>query len=294
MTETTFSLVLATVGRQDDVRNFLLSLREQVYRHFEVIIVDQNLDSRLDPVVAEFENNITIRHIRSHERGLSRARNIGLKYIQGDVVAFPDDDCSYPARLLLDVATTLSQHPEYDGITGRVADLTGKDASGRFKKKSGEIKSYNFDRRCTSASIFLRRPVVKSVGNFDETLGLGSGTVYQAGEDGDYILRCIAKRFRIHYDPRIVIIHPQISFKLNRSMLAKYYRYALAWGRVRRKHRIPWWNVLWHICRPLGGALVSIAMLRWGKACGHFVVFGGRCIGWIRKKDDAVCGRTIR
>ena len=41
-------------------------------------------------------------------RGLSRARNAGLRMIAGDIVSFPDDDCWYPPDLLQRVADASS------------------------------------------------------------------------------------------------------------------------------------------------------------------------------------------
>jgi glycosyltransferase involved in cell wall biosynthesis len=90
-----FSLVLATVGRTQEVARFLDSLARQTYRDFELIVVDQNPDDRLVELLRPFELRFPIIHLRC-ERGVSRARNLGPKYVSGDIVGFPDDDCWYP------------------------------------------------------------------------------------------------------------------------------------------------------------------------------------------------------
>src|SRR2546427_827401 len=94
-----FSLVQATLGRTGELARFLRELDQQTYRSFELIVVDQNPDQRLAPILAPYESRFPVFHVRS-EKGLSRARNVGMRQIGGDVVAFPDDDCWYPPHLL--------------------------------------------------------------------------------------------------------------------------------------------------------------------------------------------------
>ena len=93
-----FDLVVATVGRTDELGRLLDSLAAQDYERLRVVVVDQNDDERLAPILAG--RALQLEHVRS-VRGLSRARNAGLRLIEGDVVAFPDDDCTYPHGLLV-------------------------------------------------------------------------------------------------------------------------------------------------------------------------------------------------
>src|SRR3954452_6648258 len=99
----TFDLVVATVGRTTELSRFLAALEAQSYRAFRVIVVDQNRDERLVPIVARHGRDIDLAHVPS-EPGLSRSRNLGLRSSAADVVAFPDDDCRYPPGLLDKVA----------------------------------------------------------------------------------------------------------------------------------------------------------------------------------------------
>lgn len=95
------SLVLCTVGRADEVHDFIHSI-VSTQRNVELIIVDQNKDDRIAIILerVSFPVNIIVKHIRTDTLGLSRARNIGLKHVTGDVFAFPDDDCIYSRHVL--------------------------------------------------------------------------------------------------------------------------------------------------------------------------------------------------
>src|SRR5579864_8357010 len=143
-----FSLVLATVGRHDEVARFLASLEAQGYRNFELIVIDQNDDDRLVPLLRMYHDRFALQHVRS-PRGLSRARNVGLKLASGDVIAFPDDDCWYPAGLLEKVAALLKADTGLDGITGRFTDGDGR-SEGRWLERSMMLNRYNVWRGAIS------------------------------------------------------------------------------------------------------------------------------------------------
>ena len=130
-----FSLIMATLGRTNEVERFLSCLDAQTYRCFELIVVDQNPDDRILPFLQPYRTLFPIFHLYS-EKGTSRARNVGLEHVKGDVVGFPDDDCWYPPDLLERVSEYLRERSDLHGITGRVTDWEGT-FDARFDRSSG-------------------------------------------------------------------------------------------------------------------------------------------------------------
>ena len=123
-----FDLVVATVDRTEPLAALLASLEAQTHRRFRVVVVDQNADERVAMLLASHPGLETL-HLRS-ARGLSRARNVALPRLTGDVVAFPDDDCTYTPDLLERVAARFAGDAGLDGLTGRAAAGDGAtDAS---------------------------------------------------------------------------------------------------------------------------------------------------------------------
>src|SRR5271166_2242893 len=102
------SLIIATLGRVTELDRLLASLDRQTYKDFEVIVVDQNLDDRLLPLLREHKR-LSIHRLRS-SAGLSRARNAGMRAAKGDIFCFPDDDCWYPDQLLAIVSEWFEMH----------------------------------------------------------------------------------------------------------------------------------------------------------------------------------------
>src|SRR4051794_25382327 len=117
------SLVVATINRVTELDRLFCSLDRQTCTNFEVIVVDQNHDRRLLPVVAAHPR-LAIKHLRS-ERGLSRARNVGLRFATGNLIAIPDDDCWYPEELVEQIEAWFASHPRYGLLSTRVLSEDG-------------------------------------------------------------------------------------------------------------------------------------------------------------------------
>ena len=247
-----FSLVLATIGRTDELSNFLEHLDRQSYRNFELIIVDQNPNDRLQPVLGPFVDRLTIKHLRSG-KGLSRARNVGLQHVSGDVVTFPDDDCWYQSTTLQEVATMLSNHPEWAGVTGR---CNAPRAFHFLDQNSGFLSKTNVLRRSTSVTIFLRSSAVEAAGDFDELLGAGADSGLASAEDADYVLRVLEHDTRIWYEPNLLIEHPDASPVYDGAASARGHAYGLGMGYMLRKHDFPLWYVGYMLLRAAGGGVL--------------------------------------
>jgi glycosyltransferase involved in cell wall biosynthesis len=267
-----FDLVVATVGRADELGRFLDSVEAQGRDDVRVIVVDQNDDGRVAGVVRG--RTIEVEHLRS-ERGLSHARNAALAKIEADLVAFPDDDCSYPPGLLERVADRFASGPTLDGLTGRAED-SGGNSSGSWKTDSAFLTDDNLWNRAISFTIFLRRSVVERVGPFDERLGLGSAEPWGSGEEMDYLVRALRTGSRIEFDPTLVVRHDvrtddaRIGFRDGASV-----------GYLLRKHAYPARTVGRMLVRPAGGALVSLARLDPAGARYRLATVRGRIRGYL-------------
>ncbi len=147
-----FSLIVSSVGRTSQLVLLFDSLKLQTFQKFEVILVDQNTDGRLDSIVSRYEQTLPLRRIFS-PIGLSRARNEGLKHFRGDVVAFPDDDCIYPPQLLERVSDLL--RPDLDGLTLMSRDSAGADSGPNWLRHSGPVGKLTVWRQAISYTIFF-------------------------------------------------------------------------------------------------------------------------------------------
>ncbi|MHB2209250.1 glycosyltransferase family 2 protein [Methylobacterium sp. CM6257] len=275
-----FSLIISTIGETRHFERLLKSLVAQRFRNFEVIIVDQSPDARVQDLIEAYRDRLTILHTSS-ARGVSRGRNRGIALARGRFVAFPDDDCWYAEDLLQHVHTMLTE-TRVDGVFGRCLDALGRSAAGRHARTRKIVNKNNVWSCGVSATIFFRKTVLDDVGPFDTTIGLGSGTPFLSGEETDVILRALSRRCTFQYDPSVVIFHDSVSEETFTRDLAKAWSYGLGMGLILRRHRYGMPFVLYSVTRPVVGAALSLCMGRYRLAGVRLVRAAARFEGWRR------------
>lgn len=271
-----FSLIVATLGRVEELKDLIRSLAAQTCQDFEVIVVDQNADDRLGWMDDAGQYAFPLRRERSDVHHLSHARNIGLRLAAGEIVAFPDDDCIYPDGILSTVDQAFRDQPELGVRTGPAKASGGGFSSGRWQKESGEITLDNVWYCAIAFNIFFRRELLRSIGAFDEQLGVGG--VFGSAEETDLVLRALRTEWRGWYDITQIVIHPDKS--LSPIAVKRAFAYGAGFGYVLRKHTVPtriWLNFMF---RPFGGCVVSLARGKIMNAAYYWRTLRGRVYGF--------------
>lgn len=280
-----FSLIVCSVDRFDPLERLFASLQRQVHPDFEVVLVDQNDDARLHPLITRFAGAFKIRHVTS-ERGLSRARNVGIAQAEGELIAFPDDDCWYEPETLATVAAVFHERPDLDIATGRTLDADGRPSVSPTGDKETEITRANYLVCGNSNGIFLRRSTMERIGGFDERLGVGAATPFQSGEEADLLLRAVALGERLVYIPRIVVHHDQVEDGPAKRQIARAGKYGAGFGALLRKHRFSFPEVAYRMLRPLAGGATALLRGRPAEARRKWAWFAGICRGYRGWKDN--------
>ena len=185
------SVIIPTYNRGWIIGEAVDSVLAQEYPNTELIVVDDGSTDATDAVLAAYGNRIRL--LRQKNRGVSAARNAGIRAAAGGLIAFLDsDDLWLPAKLGRQVAF-FQQHPdavacqtEETWIRNGVRVNPGK----RHRKPSGMIFIPSLELCLVSPSaVMIRRRLFDQVGLFDEDL--------PACEDYDMWLR-ISCRYPIH------------------------------------------------------------------------------------------------
>jgi glycosyltransferase involved in cell wall biosynthesis len=271
------SLVVATVGRVDELDRMLASIAERTLKDVELIIVDQNPDDRVEPVLERWRPHLQYAHVRS-ARGLSRARNVGLQLTTGCIVGFPDDDCWYPESLLFEVKQWFDRNEDYDFLCCAVQDGNGREVAARWPGYSQEIDRDSVLRTCASASLFMRREALEDIEGFDEKMGLGAATPFQSGEDSDLALRCLNANGRGWFEKHLSVYHP---CKGPGEVTAeRAFDYGMGFGYLLRKHGYSPQTLVYHVTRALGGMIKSLLLAQPREARFYWQSARGRLKGY--------------
>lgn len=227
------SLIVCTLGRKEPLARLLASLERQDNRSFEVVIVDQNEGEYLRPIIERFGSTLAIRHLRS-PKGLSRARNVGLRHCKGHIVGFPDDDCWYGPRVTAQIDAFFAR-PGTAVLCGRTLDVEGRESVSAHRGASGAIDRHNVFASGNSNTLFARTQIARDVGGFDEALGVGALTPFQSGEETDFLLRCLRSGNAAYYERDFIVHHDQNN-EVVTVRIARARVYSAGFGRLLRIH----------------------------------------------------------
>ena len=84
------SVVIPTYNREEYIPLAIDSILKQTFRDCEIIVVDDGSTDKTADVLKKYEN--LIRYIYQQNKGVSAARNTGIRAAQGEWVAFLDSD----------------------------------------------------------------------------------------------------------------------------------------------------------------------------------------------------------
>jgi len=226
----TFSLIVPTFGRADELESLFSSLTRQHPIRLEVIVVDQNDDERVQPYLSLLGKEIALKHIRLSKKSLSNARNVGMAQASGDFLAFPDDDCWYPAQLLPQVERWFQDHSGYDILAVGAQDHEGLSSGNRWPQDQCDIRPHNALRTTFSNSLFLKRKSLPKEVLFDETMF--------SSEETDYILKLLKFGCRGRFDRSLHVGHPRRDMLSGTVSHQRARRYGKGMGQLVRRHSL--------------------------------------------------------
>lgn len=244
------SLILATVGRTDELDRMFASLAAQTMQAFEVVVVDQNADDRLQVHLARARSlGIDVRHLKQTPPNLAAARNAGIEAARGEWIGFPDDDCWYDSNVLEIVFNRFNQDDKPSGVVVRWAEETGQPlVPARLSWK----RSCMFrDAPVSSITLFCNRALCLKIGGFDSRFGVGQW--FGAGEETDFVLRALHTGALFTYEPLAQVHHavssghPQATPQARAAMRHR----ARGTGALYAKHRLPLWIVVRGLVAPI-------------------------------------------
>lgn len=254
------SLILATYGRAEELGRAIKSFLLQTDQDFELIIVDQNLDDRVEPYVKMAQDNgLDVRHVRMDRPSLSAARNLGISLARHDILAFPDDDCWYEIGVIEQVKRAFNADPVLGGVVARWVERAGSSALSREY-----LLDYSAWRKfrgghASSISLFFNCAIFKTLGGFDERFGVGQW--FGAGEEIDFILRALSADARVKYCPEVLVHHAYSPDPVGSlfTICRQARRRSRGTGALYAKHKLPIYVVMRGLFAPVATALPHLS-----------------------------------
>lgn len=209
------SIIIPTCNRPFLLKHCIERVRAQPYPRKEIIVVDSSSNNESEAVVAQYPEVISVR-IRGQRDNRPQAKNTGMTYASGDIIAFIDDD-SMVLPGWLETVVDIHRDDTIGAAGGRVLrqpipycdQESGSPRmivkpSGRVVWEGAELVSkerVDVDH-LISCNVSFRRDALEQVGGFDPNY-----TITSLREETDICLRVKKAGWRLVFEPAMAVIH---------------------------------------------------------------------------------------
>ena len=168
------SVIIPTYNRSTYLKGAIETALGQTYDDIEIIVVDDGSEQPYaEQTVSQFDDSVTcLRH--ENNRGLSAARNTGIRNANGKYIAFLDDDDRWHKRKIAQQVEAIKRMPQAGIVTCLVTAITPEHNIVHCEKNapSGDCADELLinNNIGTPSRVLVRREALDDVGLFDESL----------------------------------------------------------------------------------------------------------------------------
>ena len=196
------SVIMPAYNVAPYIGDALRSVFAQTFRDFEVVVVNDGSPDTddLERVLADYRERVV--YLKQENRGVSAARNAGIRAARAPFVAHLDPDDLWEPEYLASQLEVLERNPTIDVLYPDALIFGDSPEAGlRFMDwcpSNGEVTVESlFAERChVMCSVTARRGALLRTGLFDEAL--------RCSEDFDLWLRVLKSGGRIAYNRRVL------------------------------------------------------------------------------------------
>jgi glycosyltransferase involved in cell wall biosynthesis len=199
------SIIIPTYNRADLMPRAVNSVLNQIFKDFELIIIDDGSTDNTKQVVDEFQKkDKRIKYIWQENSGTpSKPKNTGIKNSYGEYIAFLDSDDEWlPKKLKKQLNVFKNSKKEDLGFVGCnaliVNEKTGTETVYNMPLYNDKIffeKLLKNNFIWSSSGALVKKEVFEKIGLFDEKL--------KYGEDWDMWIR-IAQKYNFDFVPEVL------------------------------------------------------------------------------------------
>jgi len=179
------TVVLTTYNRPNLLTRALESVLCQTYQNWECVVVDDASEEPVKEIVDSYNDSRVRYHRHDENKGLSAARNTGLRLAEGSMIAYLDDDDEWLSRKLEKQVDVLSRSSKNVGLVYCWMEYIrdGEVFKRRQPTLRGNIflESLDWQPLGNGSTWLIRKEVLRQHSGFDESL--------PRGVDGDLLRR---------------------------------------------------------------------------------------------------------
>lgn len=235
------SVIIPTYNRAHKIGDALHSLKNQTFKNWEVVIVDDGSTDNTKSVIQNFQLEVSqpVLYLEQQNQGPSAARNYGVMRAHSENIVYLDSDDTLFPSALDDIIWTLKNPDIHYGLTNHnrtiiLINEKGDEISRKFDG-SGINKSvtleqiYNWEIKTTSSGLFHRKSL------FDQ------GAKWRSGfwiEDLEFMMQlAVLSPSGFYHIPKVLVDYVQVYGGDGLCSNASYLDWAHAFGEIYNLHQ---------------------------------------------------------
>lgn len=221
-------VVIPTFNCRHVIMGAIDSLRAQTYPNVHIIIADDGSTDDTESLLAPLATGDDFTYIKIPNRGVSAARNTGIRATDDPLVAFLDADDTLEPDALRSLAAALENDAGASFASADVLRVYPEHSELRVGAPSpGDPLQAILERNYVEGGGLFRRPALVEAGLFDESM--------RACEDWDLYIRLIERGFLSTYVPGASYRYVMRGDSITRNELAL----VRSFEHLIRKHHAP-------------------------------------------------------
>jgi glucosyl-dolichyl phosphate glucuronosyltransferase len=108
------SVIIPTYKRPEKLNRLLKSLKQQTYKNFEALVIDNDCDKKIEGLVLSFKNQcpFPLRYFKERKLGLHEVRHTGLREARGKILILTEDEVTFDHGWINAYANAFLKHPD--------------------------------------------------------------------------------------------------------------------------------------------------------------------------------------
>ena len=207
------SVIVPTRNSEKFLEKCLNSIKSQIYKNIELIVVDNNSTDKTVEIVQEFSKSFSPLNLKLFNRGPERSsqRNYGVQQAKGKYLLIIDSDMVLTSEVIKECMEVISKNSQIKQLV--IPEIS--EGEGFWAKVKAFERSFYIGDETIEAARLFEKKIFEAFEGYDERIKGG-------GEDWDLPERILAagyKQSRIN----ALIKHQEGHLTFWRTMQTKYY-----------------------------------------------------------------------